>query len=216
MLNFDTFKKAIYSQVPFPFVLLTDIIHAELITELNATAPYQALPLTSRKTGSDKTYHLYNGLLLDHVSHSIAENLSPGWLKLINELNSNNYANAMGKLINTDLNKCFVQVMLKVYKDGGYISMHTDDEQVAATHLIFMNPNFNYNHQGNLYFHNKDGEKVVSIPPNPSVSVLFPRQEHSYHSVEECTADEQPKVSLQIVFWKSKKQRNLTGRNYLS
>lgn len=217
IINMNTFKQVIQSSVPFCYSMLNGLIPTGALIDLYKTAPFKSLDLTLRTDGSDKTYHLYNCLLLDHVSGEVNPDidLSESWKTLISDFSSDAYKNNVSELTNIDVRNCYVQIMLKVYKAGSFISMHTDDQEVALTHLNFMNPYYDFNNRGNLYFHDQAGKKVVSIPPDPNISIIFPRADESYHSVDPCDSDVLPKITLQIVLWKTRKQRNLTGRQYL-
>jgi Rps23 Pro-64 3,4-dihydroxylase Tpa1-like proline 4-hydroxylase len=218
MINTNSFQQAIQCNLPFKFSLLNGLIPWSNLIDLYETAPFHDLDLTTRAHGSDKTYNLYNCLLFDHVTEKINSDieLSTSWKNIINDFTSEDYKQKVSSLIKNNVTNCYIQAMLKVYKAGSYISMHTDDKDVALTHLIFINPFYNFNNKGNLYFHDATGNKVVSIPPDPNISVIFSRENESFHSVDSCESNDLPKVSLQIVFWKTKKQRHLSGRNYLS
>ena len=201
---------------PFKFNIYHSIINFKNIQMLYDTISLEDAPLTIRTEGSDKTYKVYNKILHDHADgvDFTTQELSCPWQTLLNELTNMPYLQIISEWLEQDITNSYIQILLKKYSDGGFISMHTDDADVYATHLFFLNPYFDPATGGNLIFHRVDGSILASIPSVSNISVLFERTDNSWHSVEPCNSSSTPKITLQVAFWKKLKKRNLSGRIY--
>lgn len=214
-LDLSAFQHCIFSETPFKFFILNGILPLPITESLYRSIVFQKFDLTKRVDGSDKTYQLYNALLVDHVSEELAPDLPLVWQKILQDFLAPAYRHAVGEMIGENVSDCYIQIMMKLYQAGSYISMHTDDPEVALTHLLFLNPQYDFSNKGNLNLHDCSGKVKVRIPPNFQTSIVFPRTDHSLHSVDACLRDDSPKITLQVVFWKTKKARSLKGREYL-
>lgn len=201
---------------PFRFNIYDSLINTDNIHALYNAVPNEEIDLTIRNTGSDKSYKLHNRVLFDEANNIDfnALNLPPIWITLLSNLTSAAYIKNVAASLHEDILQSHVQIMLKQYEDGGYISMHTDDEAVYATHLFYINPHFDPSFGGDLLFHSNNYEIAAQFPAIPSLSILFERSDCSWHSVEPCYSTRFPKITLQIAFWKKLKKRGYVGRQY--
>ncbi|WP_282677377.1 2OG-Fe(II) oxygenase [Serratia marcescens] len=197
-MNFSEFTQG----HPWPWFVSDDILPPEFIKKLSDTFPDKKLILTERNTGSDKSYlckqaKIYSALNNDTIAPS---SLDECWQHLVTMVRSNEYKTKVEKLLNVKLSGAWVEVIINQYYENCYMSMHTDRKPKLLTHLIYLSGVPGYGLGGEFLIHNKSGEVIDAIEPQPGRSLIFKRTEDSYHSVNKMHKKFK-RNSVQIVFW---------------
>lgn len=202
-----------FQSQPYPYSLIENFIEPTDFQLLLENFPQEGFLLTTRIEGSDKTYAVDNNVIFQLETQQknplILEYLY--WSKLIDELTSNAYKQAVSELFGIDLEGAPMELTLKRYKKSHYISPHTDRDFVKATHLIFFNKIWEKGWGGELCIMSSSEKVEKEILPLQDQSLIFLRTDDSWHSVKECHAPV-PRIVLQITFWKNRERCLPEGR----
>lgn len=215
MFFFNIFKYAQVKKSPFTYAAIPQFISTDVILKLLEEIPVHNNYRSTRAMGSDKHYSLINNVLLPLGAKECdpKSQLSSLWKDLVSALTGKDYLEAMSNLLSVDLFGSFQEITLKRYVKGDYISAHTDTANVRATHMIFLNPNWNKEWGGSLNFLTSNGEVLRSFVPCSECSAAFVRSDNSWHAVD-CVTEDVERIALQVVFWNIDKKAILPGRRY--
>lgn len=202
MIDIEKLRSSKLISTPFKYTKIESIlsvIHAEKLLE---TLPLEGNYRSLRKNGSDKIYNVVNNILVELGQTTLVNpNISIDWNNLIIELQGKQYREALSSLLDEDLVNCYMEITLKRYKLYDYISAHTDKPSVRATHMIFLNENWEQDWGGMLYFLNDAQEILEVFLPTIAQSVAFVRSDISWHKVCPVLAVEKERVVIQVAFW---------------
>jgi Rps23 Pro-64 3,4-dihydroxylase Tpa1-like proline 4-hydroxylase len=214
MIIIEQIKKAILTKLPFNYAVIPQCISEDSVNKLLDNMPQNNYYRSLRDTGSDKTYNVVNNLLLKlgEMKFNNESNLNDCWIQLVNALQSKQYINVLSNLLQEDLSECHQEMTLKKYGYLDFISAHTDKADVRATHMIFLNKNWDEKWGGQLCFLRDENNIFKKFIPVIDHSVAFVRADNSWHSVEKIMLPEAERIAIQIAFWNITNRKVLPGR----
>lgn len=214
MIDLEAMRATRLHSDPFPYAEVRDPLSPASVAALTESMPSEGCFRSTRHEGSDKTYRVINNVLftLEEQSENPRNTLAAPWRELLADLRSAAYIEAASALLGIALGSCHREITLKRYRRGDFISLHTDSAAVSATHLFFLNRHWRPSWGGLLCFHDDGGEVFRAFPPLCDSSVLFARSPRSWHSVTAVDVDDAERLSLQVVFWKSRTRDVAPGR----
>ncbi|HLB43334.1 MAG TPA: 2OG-Fe(II) oxygenase [Gammaproteobacteria bacterium] len=201
LINIDNIYKTKANSAPYQNAIVKDVINLDNVIKLIKTLPTASFKYVSRQTGSDKTYKVHNNIIYSLSDQATNQGLPDIWLKLVNELTSHIYREAITDLMGYNVNNSFIEITLKQYRLGDYISPHTDRDSVPVTHVVFLNPHWENHWGGEFCILASESQIVEEIKPIWNNSIVFKQSEKSWHSVNPCKSPLINRVGLQIAFW---------------
>ena len=114
-----------------------------------------------------------------------AEELSPAWRQLADDLLSPAYRAAMTKLTGRDLANAPVEVNVFHYKPGAWLGPHLDLKSKIVTHVFYFNKTWNMADGGGLTILRSSNmsDVVTEVSPIVGNSSVLVRSEKSWHAV---------------------------------
>jgi Rps23 Pro-64 3,4-dihydroxylase Tpa1-like proline 4-hydroxylase len=214
MVNFDSIRNSTLIKSPFKYSIIAKCFTDEVINKLLSNMPSGNYYRSIRKLGSDKNYNVINNLLLKLGDKKYNEKISLGacWISLIAKLQNTEYITALSDLLQEDLSKCHQEITLKIYGYRDFISAHTDKANVKATHMIFLNKDWDEEWGGQLCFMYNESNVFKRFSPISDHSVAFVRAENSWHSVEKIREPIAERIAIQVAFWNVTERKVLPGR----
>jgi Rps23 Pro-64 3,4-dihydroxylase Tpa1-like proline 4-hydroxylase len=213
MINFKAITSSKLENDPFTFSVIENVICREAIEELLQYLPTKNYYRSVRSSGSDKTYDVVNNILLKlETCHVDKTALPPIWQGLISVLHDRVYIESLSNLLNIDLKDSYQEITFKNYSNNNYLSPHTDKDYVLATHLIFLNLDWDVQWGGELLLHNPNHEVVRRHLPVWNKSFAFVRSDKSWHSVSAVQHEAAVRRVIQIAFWRVNQRVVLPGR----
>jgi SM-20-related protein len=204
MINYDAIKNSTLINSPFKYSKISMVLNEKDAKLLRNNLPNDNFFYSVRKSGSDKTYTVVNNILLhlENENTNLNESLPTVWQKFLQEITSEKYKVVLSALIGVDVSKCHQEITLKIYNEGDFLSCHTDREEVKATHMFFLNEEWNDAWGGQLVFTKaKNSEPFIEFAPLWTQSVVFVRSDNSWHYVPMITAPQAKRIALQVAFW---------------
>jgi Rps23 Pro-64 3,4-dihydroxylase Tpa1-like proline 4-hydroxylase len=214
MLNLNALSNSSLVDSPFKYSVINQVLLKDSVDALLLSFPQENYFRSTRNSGSDKTYNVVNNLLLKlgETSYNKEANLPREWQDLVTQLASKEYSLALSKLLAVDLSQSYLEITLKRYGHGDYISAHTDTENVKATHMIFLNDSWDDSWGGQLCFMDDNHKVFKRFLPLSQHSVAFVRSHNSWHSVDKIIEPKAERLAIQVAFWNIKDRNVLPGR----
>ncbi len=214
MLCVKTIKQAQLETSPFRYTVIPQCFDTVTLNKLWEHLPGCNYYRSVRTTGSDKFYNVVNNILLKLGSNTAnAESkLNLPWLLLVNTLKSKSYLEALSQVLQENLLDCPLEITLKRYGYGDFISSHTDKENVRATHMIFLNQVWEESWGGQLCFLYDKHTVFKKFLPIAQHSIAFVRANNSWHTVEPITKPNIERIAIQVAFWNITERIVLAGR----
>ncbi len=215
MINYNAIDDSILINKPFKYSCINQLISEMDAKTLREQMPKDFFSRSIRDNGSDKTYNVLNNILFNLEQQATQKNelIPPLWMALLADLTSDDYRLRLENLLKEDLSDCYQEITLKVYRQGDFLSYHTDKENVKATHMLFFNDTWNESWGGQLHFSGaKDAEPFIKFSPLWMHSVAFVRAENSWHAVPKVSVPSVERIALQVAFWNIKQRQVLPGR----
>lgn len=212
MINAKLLCQAALKNEPFRYAVINQCLTDDTINRLIQELPQEDYFRSLRENGSDKTYNVINNVLLKLGDNSPSMHLPRCWQDFIQHLQSNDYIDPLSTLLREDLSSCRQEITLKRYGYGDFISPHTDREDVTATHLFFLNHDWDPAWGGGLLFLYNENEPFQKFLPTSKHSIAFVRSENSWHSVEKITHVDAERIAVQVAFWNRVERQVLAGR----
>ena len=214
MIDIDMLKKAALVQDPFRYSIIEGILTENRVNSLLESMPEKNYYRSIREGGSDKTYNVVNNILLKlgEREYNKDSNLSVEWQALVQNLQGKDYIEALSSLLQENLSTCSQEITLKRYTEGDFISAHTDKENVRATHMLFLNKNWDKQWGGELCFLHNETDVFKNILPVYTCSAAFVRADNSWHSVTKMEGKNIERIAIQIAFWNVTERQVLPGR----
>lgn len=203
ILNIDQIENAPLLEQPFSFSIIDQIIKPEYKQLLIKNFPDHGFQVAS-KSGEEKDYHMYHREYFGIGEEQVSNGLDEIWHLLFEELKSKDYISSMSKLVKRDLFSCNIGASFWYYDSASFLVPHTDKLEKIATHLIYLNEEWDTSLGGNLNLLNSCQREDVyrSVVPIIENSVVLVTSKDSWHSVEPVTKGlNHRRKSLQIVFW---------------
>lgn len=199
---------------PFHHAFVNGLLSASLSVQLCKEFPERDFYQSKRITGSDKTYNVANNILLKlgNTDFQSTQELSTSWKTFLTYLTSDVYNQAVSTLLQKDLSNCHLEITLKRYSRGDYISAHTDRDWVTATHLFFLNSYWEASWGGLLELLDQNEKPFCSVLPTYHTSLIFIRSNNSWHQVTPITHESESRFALQVAFWNTLDRYVLPGR----
>jgi Rps23 Pro-64 3,4-dihydroxylase Tpa1-like proline 4-hydroxylase len=202
MLAVDNIHNAKLINSPFKYSKIDNILSPAQAVDLLNNLPTEGNYRSARSEGSDKVYNVVNNILVELgkvTPHN--DYLDDSWNNFIQEVQGPTYRHALSALLNEDLLDCYMEVTLKRYKHQDYISAHTDKDAVRATHMIFLNADWDLQWGGLLHFLHDNQETLETFLPTIAQSVAFVRSPVSWHKVCPIVPADKERVAVQVAFW---------------
>lgn len=213
MLAVNNIHKAKLIDFPFKYSKIQNVLSAAQAETLLKNLPIDGNYRSARSEGSDKVYNVVNNILVELGKETLHnEHLDESWNSFIQEVQGPSYRSALSELLNEDLINCYMEVTLKRYKHQDYISAHTDKDAVRATHMIFLNADWDTQWGGLLHFLHDNQEILETFLPTVAQSVAFVRSPVSWHKVCPVLPIDKERVAVQVAFWNRIDRTVLAGR----
>lgn len=213
MISLNAILDSKLEQHPFTYSIVENLLSKETVENLLSALPTKNYYRSVRTMGSDKQYDVVNNILLNLETNACDTSALPEqWLKLMNILQDKSYIQAISQLLQVDLQKAYQEITFKNYSNSHYLSPHTDKDYVIATHLIFLNLEWEQNWGGELQLHDPQQVVVKSHLPLWDRSFAFVRSNESWHSVNPVNHPSAVRRVIQVAFWKTNQRVVLPGR----
>ena len=213
LLNLDSISHSKLFTLPFKYALIPEILSENNLNILLQNMPKNNYYRSQRESGSDKSYNVINNLLLKLGQEKSDLDLYEPWAQLVEDFKSRSYVEALSELLQEDLSSCSLEITLKKYVYGDFISPHTDREDVRATHLIFLNIKWEEAWGGQLCLLKNESDCFTKFLPTIYNTLAFIRSNNSWHSVDHIVEPKAERVGLQVAFWNTaNKSPILPGR----
>lgn len=214
MIDASKFNLSKLVERPFRYAVIKDCITQQNLKQLRTQLPLVNNYRSVREAGSDKTYNVVNNILLGLGSDrpNPDSHLSQAWQSLVYALKSNTYIQALSHLLDEDLAACHLEITLKRYGYGDFISAHTDKALVRATHMIFLNQTWDTHWGGQLCFMHDANTPFKKFLPLSDRSIAFVRSDNSWHAVDEIIEPSAERIAIQVAFWNVNLRTVLDGR----
>lgn len=213
LINLNCINHSLVNYYPYQYAIINNFIALDVVRNLVNNLPNNLFfKHVKRDEGSDKTYKVSNSILFSLEKQSSLDDLPEVWLKLVKNLTSIEYRQAISNLMDFDITQCFIEITLKKYQLNDYISPHTDRDLVPMTHVIFLNEYWEKEWGGDFCILESSETIVTEIIPVWDNSVVFRQSSNSWHAVKLCRSSTALRIGLQIAFWKDQVKFTLPGR----
>ncbi|MHC5746872.1 MAG: 2OG-Fe(II) oxygenase [Nostoc sp.] len=215
MLNLSAISNATMQSIPYKWIVFENLLDTSVQSELANSFPttnykeYHARDFEPDEypeyTYND--YRFFARCILDESKYKGLQDikdLSLSWQKLIEELLTPDYREAMEHLTNLDLKNHSLTVYLTRHDLGFWNRPHTDIPRKHVTHLFYLNEGWNPEWGGHFRIlkDNQTTSVVKEVPPLPQYSVALVRCDRSWHMVSPISLNAtQHRLHLQTCFW---------------
>ena len=171
---------------PYRWAFINGLFSRHDAGELVASYPCDHFK-TIRGHDGEKGYE-YEARSLVHMgaeAPSFAEDLSPSWRRLVDDLLSKRYRDAMTRLTGLDLAAAPMEVNLFHYGLGAWLGPHLDLKEKITTHVLYFNRVWEPESGGCLrILRSREMTDVVTeISPIVGNSAVVVRSDNSWHAV---------------------------------
>lgn len=185
VLRLDALSAAVLERAPYDHAVVTGLFEPAVAQALAATFPADHYRIVSG--GAEKLYRYDARPLVafgrDEVLY--AENLSPQWRTLAEELASSDYREALGRLSGLDLSDAPFEANVFQYGPRSLLEPHCDLEDKLVTHVLYFNDAWNPADGGCLRVlrSSNTDDYVKEVQPLVGSSVVLVRSDRSWHAV---------------------------------
>jgi Rps23 Pro-64 3,4-dihydroxylase Tpa1-like proline 4-hydroxylase len=192
-------------EVPYQWAYSEELFKDNSHHELTRTFPTDNYKLL-HTIRDDKSYMMYHRTIYDNrISPTISlQGLNPVWIDFINELLSKEYISQLSSCLKQNLLQYNIELNFWQYKNGGWLSPHTDKPAKIVSQLFYFNSEWDSNWGGSFRVLNSDNidDYHREIFPGNGNSIILIRNDRSWHAV---TAQTSPnhisRNVLQLIFW---------------
>lgn len=202
----DDFSKIQLCNTPYQWAYHEKILKDPYAKKLLETFPTEGYELrhTHRQ---DKSYMMYHRTIYDNRnSPTIYTNeMNEEWVGFITELLSPEYISQLSRYLNHNLHSYHIELNFWQYKNGGWLSPHTDKHAKVVSQLFYFNEDWDPNWGGGFRVLRSDDIKdcYSEIFPGNGNSIILIRSDNSWHAVtEQKSPDHIVRKVLQLIFWK--------------
>lgn len=205
MIDLTRIGRQSLSTQPYEWAFVDGLFDGRDAAELVASFPCDNYKTVSGYDG-EKGYE-YEARSLVGMGASVpshAENLSPAWRQLAEDLLSPAYRAAIARLSGRDLDSLAMEANIFHYGPGAWLGPHVDLKEKVVTHVFYFNETWNIEDGGCLTVLRSSNMKdeAASVAPVVGSSVLLVRSEKSWHAVspvaEGCTRSRR---SMAVTFY---------------
>jgi SM-20-related protein len=202
---FDTQRSFDLTTDPFTIHLADNVLSAERVAELSATAPIEGFERIEMLDPRHEKQYAMNLRYLqkDSEKDSRTNDLSTAWLRLVDALCGEDFLDWLEKGTNLSLRTLPTDIGIYTHNDGDYISVHKDKPNKAITAILYLNPEWPQSAGGAYEVRtSKDPavEPVRLIRPKAGRFLAFPPTDRSWHSVSRVTSGT-TRLTVQLEFW---------------
>lgn len=205
IINLDSLKSQSVNSFPYKWGQLNDNFHKSAFQKLGSTFPNGKFEHQQRGN-SEKNYNMYNRNLVNrNLLSDDVEDLNDVWTELARELNSLEYREALGSLVDEDIRALEMDAIFWQYDKGCWLDSHVDKYEKLVTQIFYFNDSWEETWGGHLLILNSNDIKDIhkKITSNINSSAVIYRSDNSWHAVEEVDSTAQePRKSLQVIFHK--------------
>lgn len=214
MFDISKIYSATMVESPFKFSCIQNFLDSDSVVNLLEDLPQEGNYRSSRVGGSDKVYNVVNNILLPlgEFNKNEENQLPPLWSDFVRGLRSKEYREALSHLLDEDLVNCHMEITLKRYKYQDYISAHTDKADVKATHMLFLNDQWELAWGGLLHLMHDSENTLKAFLPTIASSVAFVRSDVSWHKVCPVLQPNKERIAIQVAFWNTTIRSVAPGR----
>ena len=213
LININALSQSHLTLTPFKFSVIKKFIDQKKMKFLVSNLPSSGYYRSIREHGSDKHYNVLNKILVDLQHGRCQDDSLPScWTNLISELQHEDYRRSLSHLLQIDLSQTYQEITLKCYSNKNFLSPHTDKDLVVATHLIFLNLDWQAAWGGELMLMNDPQTCFKRHIPRWDQSFAFVRSDQSWHAVAPVLNDDVTRMVLQVAFWRTNQRQVLPGR----
>ena len=186
MLNVNRIARGQLQTEPFEWATIDGLFAPKDARALAETYPSDHFKTVSGHGGEkDYDYEARALIKLGERAISDADDLSPAWLQLAQDLVSPAYRTAMSTLSGRDLASAPVEVNVFHYGPGHLLGPHPDLPDKVTTHVLYFNRTWDAADGGCLrILRSRDAaDPVAEILPVVGNSAVLVRADHSWHAV---------------------------------
>ena len=201
----ERLRAARLSEEPYRWALVQGLFSERDREELSAHFPTQGFTRTRRDQGTDKRYEMAaRPLHRSGGAGSPREDLAPVWRRLLDELCSPAYRQALSALTGVGLEGHLMEIGCFRYGPGCYISAHPDKPQKSVGHVLYFNRTWKPEWGGAFRVLGSDDESAVAaeIWPYAGDSVVLVRSDDSWHCVTPVTGPAE-RMAVHVDFWRT-------------
>ncbi len=122
---------------------------------------------------------------IDRPSNRPLESLSygPGFQRLLDSLNSPEFAQALGTKFNVDLSSCPTTITVRKFCEASDGNIHTDHKSKIITVIVYFNEDWPHEEGQLRMLRSKTDieDYAAEVPPLGGTLLAFRRTDHSYH-----------------------------------
>ncbi|MBK6479133.1 MAG: 2OG-Fe(II) oxygenase [Saprospiraceae bacterium] len=205
MIQIENIEKSKIETTPYEWCFIDDLFSNEDKRHLSSTYPMDHFKSVNGYDG-EKSY-VYECRNLIHMGAGMAsfsDDLNTVWVKLAQDLLSDQYRLALSKLCQKDLSLVPMEVNIFHYSPGTWMGPHVDLKDKIVTHVIYFNQTWDDSQGGCLSILNSNdpGDLFRRISPITGHSVVLVRSNHSWHAVEKVKQNiDQSRRSMTVTFY---------------
>jgi SM-20-related protein len=197
-LDFERIRQTPLHRVPWTHAVIDDTFTEGMAQTLTDTFPTTGFTAVDHH-GEDKQF-------TNEVRNDVhSPNLTPAWLALLQQINSDAYRAALTDLTGLELAEAVVRPAFWRYGPDCWLSPHPDDDSKIVSHVMYFNTDWPADAGGNLLVHGSADVTDVhhTVAPVAGTSLIIVRSPASWHSVERVTPEHRRRrQSMTVVFHK--------------
>ncbi|MEU5274954.1 2OG-Fe(II) oxygenase [Streptomyces asoensis] len=190
LIDLQALRDAQLEKDPYRYAVVPHSFHDDdAARALNDGFAVDGFVRSERRPGSGggKHYLMHNRTLVSEgrQHREAVDTLPDAWRRLVDEVTSDSYRDALVELTGADLDGCTVEARMTRYSSGCWIQPHTDRPDKAVTHLFYFNDTWRSEWQGDLHVLRGPDMKDVArrVLPLLGTSVVLVRSDDSWHGV---------------------------------
>jgi SM-20-related protein len=187
IFNAEAFASAQLYLVPFKWAKAVNIFQTPQTARCIAESfPVKVLQMKQKKCATTKSYKMLTKVLVENnLRTSDVKGLSQNWIQMLDDLESEEFRDAITRLTNVDLSHSYLEVRAALYEAGCFIDPHTDRSDKKVTLICYLESNWqaDFGGQLNILGSCSPHDVVSSILPLLDTAAAIVPSEHSWHSV---------------------------------
>jgi SM-20-related protein len=187
MIDLAKIKQAQLATAPYAWTMIDELYARRDARRLAATYPRDHFKtMIGRDDEKEWRYEVRSLIGMSARAASYAEQLSPQWQALANDLLSDEYRVAVSAATGLDLMNAPLEVNAFHYGAGAWQGPHKDLPTKRVTHVMYFNRHWRAVDGGQLRILRSQemSDIYTTVLPEVGNSALFVRSENSWHAVE--------------------------------
>lgn len=207
MIDFAKISNNTLNTQPYPWAEINSLFFITDAADLVKSYPMDHYKTVEGYDGEKGYFYEARSLIsMGGSSLSFANELSPSWYDLGQDLLSSQYREAMSMLTGYDLTHTPFEANLYHYNSGAYLGPHRDLPEKLVVHVLYFNEYWGVENGGCLHILNSADSRDIAVQVLPVVgnSAVFVRSDHSWHEVTQVkNMASESRRSLVVTFYKT-------------